>query len=162
GRIMVTLPTDAADDPGFLLEVARRGADVVRVNCAHDSAETWAKMVVNTRKASEAVGRRIPVLMDIAGPKFRIGAVRREPGVRLVAGDRFRLVADADSFSGDAMIEAVCDPADVLQHVGIGTEVALDDGRLSGVVEACQPSWATVRVERTQRKGFKMKPKRGL
>jgi pyruvate kinase len=158
GRIMVTLPTEAAEDPAFLLEIVRCGADVVRINCAHDDADTWAAMIANTRRAGEAVGRRIPVLMDIAGPKFRIGAVRREPGVRLVAGDRFRLVADAGVFSGDAMIEAVCDPADVLEHVGVGTEVALDDGRLSGVVEACHHGCATVRVERTQRKGFKMKP----
>jgi pyruvate kinase len=162
GRIMVTLPTGAADDPAFLLEIARRSADVVRINCAHDSADTWAAMVANTRRAGEAVGRRIPVLMDIAGPKFRIGAVRREHGVRLVAGDRFRLVADASLFSHDAMIDAVCDPADVLEHVEVGTEVALDDGRLSGIVEACQPGCATVRVERTQRKGFRMKPERGL
>ena len=106
--------------------------------------------------------RRIPVLMDIAGPKFRIGKVKRQPGERIVAGNRFRLVADAAAFSPDTTIEAVCEPPDVLDHLTIGTEVSFDDGKLGGIVEACAHGSVTVRVERTQRKGFKMKPERGL
>ena len=98
GRILVTLPGEAAQDPGYLLEIARRGADVVRINCAHDGVDSWAAMIEHARKAGDAVGRRIPVLMDIAGPKFRIGEVKRQEGERLFAGDRFRLVADAASF----------------------------------------------------------------
>ena len=162
GRILVTLPPEAAQDPGYMLEIARRGADVVRINCAHDGPDTWAAMIENTRQAGDAVGRRIPVLMDIAGPKFRIGKVKRQPGERIVAGDRFRLVADAAAFAADTTIEAVCEPADVLDHLTVGTEVSFDDGKLGGIVEACQPGSVTVRVERTQRKGFKMKPERGL
>jgi pyruvate kinase len=162
GRIMVTLPPEAAQDPAFMLEIARRGADVVRINCAHDGPDTWAAMIDNTRTAGDAVGRRIPVLMDIAGPKFRIGKVKRQPGERIVAGDRFRLVADAAAFSSDTTIEAVCEPPDVLDRLTIGTEVSFDDGKLGGIVEACQPGSVMVRVERTQRKGFKMKPERGL
>ena len=162
GRILVTLSVEAAQDPGYMLEIARRGADVVRINCAHDAADTWSAMIENTRKAGNAVGRRIPVLMDIAGPKFRIGNVRRQPGERLLAGDRFRLVADAAAFGSDAMIEAVCEPADILDRLTIGTEVSFDDGRLAGTVEDIREGNVLVRVTRTQRKGFKMKPERGL
>jgi pyruvate kinase len=162
GRVLVTLPNDAAHDPGYMLEIARRGADVVRINCAHDTAGTWAAMIENTRRAGDAVGRRIPVLMDIAGPKFRIGNVRRQAGERLLAGDRFRLVADAAAFGSEATTEAVCEPADVLAHLAVGTEVALDDGKLSGTVEQSQKGSVLVRVTQTQRKGFKLKPERGL
>ena len=162
GRILVTLPTEAAHDPGYMLEIARRGADVVRINCAHDGTDTWAAMIENTRKAGDAVGRRMPVLMDIAGPKFRIGEVKRQAGERLVAGDRFRMVAEAAAFAGDMTIEAVCEPGDILDHLVAGTEVAFDDGKLGGVVEDCGKGRAVVRVTQTQRKGFKMKPERGL
>ena len=86
GRILVTLPTEAAQDPGYMLEIARRGADVVRINCAHDDPDAWSAMIENTRKAGDAVGRRLRVLMDIAGPKFRIGKVKRQPGERILAG----------------------------------------------------------------------------
>ena len=162
GRILVTLPTEAAHEPGYMLEIAQHGADVVRINCAHDVADDWAAMIANTHKAAEAVGRRIPVLMDIAGPKFRIGNVKRQPGERLTAGDRFRLVREAAAFSNDAMIEAVCEPADVLSRLTIGTEVSLDDGKLTGSVAACQGDCVVVNVHRSRRKGFKMKPERGL
>ena len=162
GRILVTLGNEAATDPGYLLEIARRGADVVRINCAHDGVDEWAAMIENTRKAGDAVGRRLSVLMDLGGPKFRVGKVKRLAGERLVAGDRFRLVANAANFTLDETIEAVCEPADVLEHLNIGTEVSFDDGRLGGVIEACQPGCVTVRVERAVRKGFKLKPERGL
>lgn len=162
GRILVTLSTEAAQDPAYLLEIARRGADVVRINCAHDSADTWAAMIENTRKAGDAVGRRIPVLMDLAGPKFRVGKVKRQPGERLLTGDRFRLVRDETQFGSDAMIAAVCEPADVLDHLTNGTEVSFDDGKLTGIAEECRPGSIVVHVLRTQPKGFKMKPERGL
>ena len=55
----------------------------MRINCAHDNADAWAAMIENTRKAGDAVGRRMRVLMDLAGPKIRIGEVRRQPGERL-------------------------------------------------------------------------------
>jgi pyruvate kinase len=162
GRILVTLPSEAARDPAYMQEIARRGADLVRINCAHDTADDWTAMIANTHEAAAAVGRRIPVLMDIAGPKFRIGQVKRPPGERLKAGDRFRLVHAATAFGNYAMIEAVCEPADVLVQLAAGTEVSLDDGKLGGVVEACQPDGLVVRVLRSQLKGFKMKPERGM
>ena len=161
-RILVTLPSEAADDPGYMLEIARRGAGVVRINCAHGDADEWGAMVAHTRAAAVAAGRRIPILMDIGGPKFRIGNVKRRPGDRLKAGDRFRLVAAVSGFSDDAMVEAVCEPPDVLASLAAGAEVSLDDGKLGGVVEAVAPGAVTVRVLRTQLKGFKLKPERGL
>ena len=162
GHIMVTLSGEAAQEPGYMLDIARRGADVVRINCAHDSVDEWTAMIANTRAAAEAVGRRIPVLMDIAGPKFRLGAVRRNSGQRLKAGDRFRLVADAASFTDDETMEAVCDPPDVLGRLIIGTEVSFDDGKLGGVIEAASPNAVVIQVQRTKLKGFKLKPERGL
>ena len=44
----------------------------------------------------------------------------------------------------------------------IGTEVSFDDGKLAGAVEDIREGNVLVRVTRTQRKGFKMKPERGL
>ncbi len=60
------------------------------------------------------------------------------------------------------MIEAVCGPGDVRDHLAVGTEVVFDDGKLGGVVEEGRNGNVLVRVTQTQRKGFKMKPERGL
>ena len=75
-RIMVTLPSDAAWRADFILDLARAGIDCARINCAHDGAEAWRAMAGHVRKAGEAVGRRLSVLMDIAGPKIRTAQVR--------------------------------------------------------------------------------------
>nr|WP_272213113.1 hypothetical protein [Marinicella sp. W31]MDC2879059.1 hypothetical protein [Marinicella sp. W31] len=38
-RIMVTLASEAADDPAFVADLVRRGMDIARINCAHDGPE---------------------------------------------------------------------------------------------------------------------------
>ncbi len=50
-------------------------------------------MAHHVRVAGEAVGRHIGVLMDIAGPKIRTGAVLPAKKAMLQAGDAVRLVA---------------------------------------------------------------------
>ncbi len=162
GRVLVTLSLEAAQDPAHVLKLAQLGADVMRINCAHDTPEDWAAMVANTRAAATATGRTIRVLMDLGGPKFRTGKVKRQPGERLRRGDRFRLVRDAAGFRPDPMIEAECLPPDVLAHLLVGTEVSFDDGNLGGVVAETAPDHVVVQVERTKLKGFKMQPERGL
>ena len=162
GRILVTLSSETAQDPAYMRHIIRSGADVVRINCAHDGETEWAAMIASTREQAAAAGRRVPVLMDIGGPKFRIGKVKRQPGERLMAGDRFRLVSDAALFAPDEMIEAVCQPPEVLSRLTVGTEVSFDDGRLSGSVESREPGMVAITVLRTQQNGFKMKPERGL
>ncbi len=93
-RIMVTLPSTAAGDPDFILDLAKRGMDVARINCAHDDPEAWRAMTAHIRKAGETIGRRIAILMDIAGPKIRTEAVLAlDKKAKLAAGDALRLVA---------------------------------------------------------------------
>jgi pyruvate kinase len=81
-RIMVTLPSQAADDEGFVRELIEAGMDVARINCAHDDADSWRAMARNVRLAAEALGRPCRVEMDLGGPKLRTGPL--EPGPRVV------------------------------------------------------------------------------
>jgi pyruvate kinase len=164
--ILVTLPIEAADEPDFVLRLVRCGTDAVRINCAHDDAVVWGAMIANTRRAGEALGRRVPVLMDIAGPKIRTGEVRRpDDAARLVTGCALLLVPDATLLAAPSphAFRAVCDPPGVLARLAPGAEVALDDGKLGGQVEACLPDGSVlVRVTRTRLKGVKLRPEKGL
>jgi pyruvate kinase len=90
GRIMVTLGLEAAEDPGFVADLANRGADVVRINCGHDDADIWRRMIENTRAAARV--RPLRVLMDIAGPKVRMKQVISPRDKRhLLVGDQILL-----------------------------------------------------------------------
>ena len=70
---MVTLPTEAADDPALVKTYADRGADVMRINCAHDGPRDWTRMVANMRAAEAG---RAP-LADPHGHCRAEGAGRR-------------------------------------------------------------------------------------
>jgi pyruvate kinase len=80
-RIMVTLPSEAADDPQLARELVRAGMNLARINCAHDGAAAWQKMVAHVRAAATGAGIDCRILMDLAGPKLRTGALPDGPRV---------------------------------------------------------------------------------
>jgi pyruvate kinase len=80
-RIMVTMPSEAADDYALVHALVEAGTDCVRINCAHDDADAWERILQHLHKAEEATHRRCRVLMDLAGPKLRTGPVAPGPGV---------------------------------------------------------------------------------
>ncbi|MCB0855316.1 MAG: hypothetical protein KDD63_24000, partial [Bacteroidetes bacterium] len=62
-------------------QMVEAGMNTVRINCAHDGPEIWAKMIKNVRKVSEKASRKCKVTMDLAGPKIRTGAMVLGPQV---------------------------------------------------------------------------------
>lgn len=81
-RIMVTLPPSAAEDRSFVRRLMKSGMNTARINCAHDTPAEWKKMVNNVRHASRKLDKRCRIMMDLAGPKLRTGAM--QPGPRIV------------------------------------------------------------------------------
>lgn len=79
--IMVTMPSEAADDDTIVRHLVEHGMDCMRVNCAHDDATAWRRMVDHLRQAEKATQRRCRVLMDLAGPKLRTGPLEPGPAV---------------------------------------------------------------------------------
>ena len=87
-RIIVTMPSEAADDYALIHELLRRGMDCMRINCAHDDASTWARMIANLRRAERETQRPCRLLMDVAGPKLRTGPLHPGPAVIKVRPQR--------------------------------------------------------------------------
>ena len=80
-RIMVTLPSETAQDFGSVRKLILAGMDIARINCAHDGPQEWIAMAASVRRAAKAAGRPVHILMDLAGPKLRTGAVTPGPAV---------------------------------------------------------------------------------
>jgi pyruvate kinase len=80
-RIMVTMPSEAAGDYTVIRKLLDAGMDCMRINCAHDDSPAWLRMIEHLRQAREASGRPCSVLMDVAGPKLRTGAIEAGPAV---------------------------------------------------------------------------------
>jgi pyruvate kinase len=70
-RIMVTLPSEAADDYLLVRNLVASGMDVARINGAHDDPAAWERMASNVRKASTEIDRPCRISMDLPGPKLR-------------------------------------------------------------------------------------------
>lgn len=163
GRIMVTLPGEAADDPAFLADLAKRGMDCARVNCAHDDADTWRKLARHVRAAGEAAGRDIRLLMDIAGPKIRTEDVHALRKGKLETGDLVRLVAEGAPRPDEAVpFSASVSLPEIVLRLSAGDRVRYDDGKLEGVVESAGGGEAVLRVTRTKAGGTKLKAEKGL
>ena len=160
--IMVTLGTEAAEDPDLLLDLARRGMDVARINGAHDTPDLWARMVANLRHAGQQCRRDVRILFDLAGPSCRTGEVGLADHRRLKPGDRLMLVRDSLIDDERFPNQARCTLPEVLSRLAPGHTVWLDDGKLQGEVEQLLDQGALVRVLRTGPKGAKLKPEKGL
>src|SRR5262249_27414511 len=78
--LLVTCPAEAADDPSFMLALARRRVEALRINCAHDGRARWQRMIDHARAAEKATGHSFKILMDLGGPKIRTGEVRLPDG----------------------------------------------------------------------------------
>ncbi|HUO05806.1 MAG TPA: pyruvate kinase [Candidatus Binataceae bacterium] len=81
-RIMVTMPPEAANDYSLVRDLLAHGMDCMRVNCAHDTPEIWAKIIEHLERARRELNLPCRILMDIAGPKLRTGPM--EPGPQVV------------------------------------------------------------------------------
>ena len=80
-----------------LERMASEGMDVARLNFAHETPEYHADLVDRIRKAEEATGRQVAVMMDVPGPKLRIGPVA---GGVTELGTGSRVVLTTDEIEG--------------------------------------------------------------
>lgn len=160
-RIMATLPTEASTDYDLVLDLIRRGADCLRINCAHDDQDAWATMIANGRRAAAELGREIRIDMDLAGQKPRIDEVVT-PDRRMAAGDRILLTSSELVGLAPAEFRARCTPSSVVRELEVEVEVSIDDGKVSSVVESLGDDWAILRITRAPQKGKLLRAGLGL
>jgi pyruvate kinase len=89
----------ASDERAVLEGMVAAGMDVARLNFAHGTPEGHATTADRIRAASEAVGRQVAVMMDVPGPKLRVGPVA---GGMVDLGAGARVTLTPDDIEGDA------------------------------------------------------------
>ena len=164
--LLVTCPTEAADDPSFMLGLAERGVEAVRINCAHDDADRWARMIGHLRAAEAKTGRRLKVFMDLAGPKIRTGEVRAPPERRHIRRGELLVIARSGALNSIDLAEphfaVECTLADALNAARPGDRIYVDDGKLGAKIERAEAWGLVARVTAVVDKGLKLKPEKGL
>ena len=124
-KIVATLGP-ASSDKKTLARMIEAGLDVVRMNFSHGTAAEHAERVELVRALARKAGRSVGVLVDLQGPKIRIGRFEHDR-VTLNTGDKF--VLDAECKLGDAG-RAGLDYQNLPKDVAPGDTLLLDDGRI--------------------------------
>ena len=71
-KIVATLGP-ATDAPGVLDALVGAGLDCARLNCSHGTGDDLRRRAAAVRAAAAAAGRPIALLLDLQGPKIRLG-----------------------------------------------------------------------------------------
>lgn len=146
----------ATNNPETLRSLVEAGMDVARLNLSHGSHEVHAETYRMVREASDASGRGVGILVDLQGPKIRLGKFASGP-VLLENGAEF--IVTTEDVPGDAQMVSTTYkglPGDVKP----GDKVLVDDGRVAlEVVRVDGPRVVTKVVEGgrvSDNKGFNL------
>jgi pyruvate kinase len=140
-KILATLgPTSST--PEMIRALFDAGTDVFRFNFSHGRHEDHRERFEHVRQIELERGRPIGVLMDLQGPKLRIGTFV-DGAIELKAGAPFRL--DMSSTPGDRTRAPMPHP-EIFKALTPGIELLLDDGKRRLKVERCGEDFAETTV----------------
>lgn len=126
-KIVCTLGP-ASSSPERLRALIDAGMDVARLNFSHGDYETHETNLRNLREQAKLAGRSVAALLDLQGPKIRVG--RFEKGeIRLARGDRFTITTDTSVVGNQERVSTSY--AGIVGDVSKGDQILLDDGFLS-------------------------------
>lgn len=141
-KIVATLGPASADRV-TIQALFEAGADVFRLNFSHGTHADHKQRLDTIRAIERDAGRPIGVLLDLQGPKLRLGTFAKGP-VLLQEGDRFRLDLNRDQ-PGDQTRASMPHP-EIFAALVVGTDLLVDDGRVRLRVEQCGADFAETRV----------------
>jgi pyruvate kinase len=141
-KIVATLGP-ASSERGIIAELFRAGADVFRINMSHTSHDRMRELVAAIRSIEEESGRPIGILVDLQGPKLRVGRFAQNAEV-LVKGQSF--VLDTDPAPGNAERVQLPHP-EIFRAIEPGRALLLDDGKIQLVATEVEKDRITTRVE---------------
>ncbi len=140
-KILATLGP-ASSDATMIRRLFEAGADIFRINMSHTPHDKMRELVATIRSVEASYGRPIGILVDLQGPKLRLGMF--EGGaIQLNSGDTF--VLDSDPRPGDKSRVRLPHP-EILAALQPGHALLLDDGKVRLIVEDASPDRAVTRV----------------
>ncbi|MFN7987255.1 MAG: pyruvate kinase [Thermoanaerobaculia bacterium] len=140
-RIVATIGPRAEKD-GELVRLLTAGVDVVRLNGAHCQPGDIARRVALVREAEKAVGRPVGILLDLGGPKIRVGPIEGDT-TAWKDGDLVEIAPGHRAGAGKRI--SVTYPA-LLSEVRPGAEIRIADGLIRLRVEKREEGSLKARV----------------
>ena len=120
----------SSDGEETLVRLVECGVDVFRVNMAHGGRDYHNEVVTRIRKLSEQLNHPLGILVDLAGPKIRLGELH-EGRIKCETGNTIRIIRG--DTSSDAT-ELVSNYPRLVDELSVGNRVLLADGLVSLLV----------------------------
>jgi pyruvate kinase len=133
----------ATESPEMVQALVDAGMDVARINRSHGEASQHEIVIERVRAAAAAAGRAVAVLVDLQGPKIRLG--RFVDGKHYLAeGDVFTITTE-DVPGTKELVSTTF--AGLPGDVSPGDMILIDDGRVGVRVTAVEGPRVVTRVE---------------
>lgn len=145
------------EDKKTLKQMIAAGVNMCRLNFSHDTGDTQGKKIDLIRKISSELHTPVAVMIDLQGPKHRIGNFATEDKYSLTLGQKFTF--DSDPTPGDGTRVQLPD-ADVMKSLRVGDRILLNDGKIEMTVDSVSPDKIVATVVRGNeiwsRRGFNL------
>src|SRR6266513_5509681 len=152
-KIVATLGP-ASSDRRVIASLFEAGADVFRINMSHTTHARMRELAATIRDVETEHDRPIGILLDLQGPKLRVGTFAANPAM-LTVGETFTL--DADPAPGDAKRVHLPHP-EIFAVIEPGHTLLLDDGKVRLVAIEADGHRILTRVE----VGGKLSDRKGI
>jgi pyruvate kinase len=114
----------ASSDPAVLTRMIRAGMDVARLNFSHGTRTDHTRAIRRIRTASKSLGKRVALLLDLQGPRLRVGEF--DGGTASFAAGREVLVTNRRVLGNARRIPIVY--SSLMRDVSVGDRVLIADG----------------------------------
>ena len=145
------------EDRETLTKMIQAGVNVCRLNFSHDTGETQGKKIDLIREVSAELHMPVAIMIDLQGPKHRIGNFATEDKYPLTIGQKFTF--DNDPTPGDSTRVQLPDAA-VMKSLNVGDRILLNDGKIEMTVDSVKPDKIVATVVRGteiwSRRGFNL------
>jgi len=145
------------EDVDTLTRMIKAGVGVCRLNFSHDTGEVQGAKIDMIRSIANNLGVPVAIMIDIQGPKHRIGDFESDKHYPLKIGQKFTL--DSDATPGDETRVQLPD-IDVIHSLNTGDRILLNDGKIELRVDAVFDDAAETTVVRGDeiwsRRGFNL------
>jgi pyruvate kinase len=143
------------EDKDTLIKMIKAGVNICRLNFSHDTGDVQGAKIDMIRSIAKKLEIPVAIMVDIQGPKHRIGNFKTENHYPLKVGQKFTL--DSDDVPGDETRVQLPD-TDVMRSLSVGDRVLLNDGKIELRVDAVFDD----KVETTVIRGDEIWSRRGF
>ena len=107
------------------MELAQAGMNVVRLNFSHGTHDDHKKVIETIRAVAQKIGYSLPILMDLQGPKIRVGQMK--DGSQLVVANSYVTLTPDTTVEGSPEVIPIDYPT-LAKDARPGDTILLDDG----------------------------------